>query len=65
MIGTDLIHPPACATTLIVSLGLLSTPIQVGIIVVSVVILVTVHAGGLLVFERLVERSHPFSPAEH
>jgi hypothetical protein len=31
---------PACATTLIVSLGLLSTPPQVGIIVASVLILV-------------------------
>ncbi|WP_436934922.1 HPP family protein [Halovenus marina] len=61
MIGTDLIHPPACATTLIVSLGLLSTPVQVGIIVVSVVVLTAFHAGGLLAFERLFGRSHPLS----
>jgi len=40
MIATDAIHAPACATTLIVSLGLLSTPTQVAIIVVSVVLLV-------------------------
>lgn len=43
MIATDTVHAPACATTLIVSLGLLSTPIQVVIIVVSVIILVEFH----------------------
>jgi hypothetical protein len=43
MVTTDTVHAPACATTLIVSLGLLSSPRQVGIIVVSVVLLVTVH----------------------
>jgi hypothetical protein len=59
MIATDTIHAPACATTLIVSLGLLSTPLQVGAIVVSVTILVEFHAGVLLVFERLVGDSHP------
>jgi hypothetical protein len=48
MLATGTSHPPACATTLIVSLGLLSTPTQVGIVVVSVVALVAVH--------RLVER---------
>lgn len=47
MIITDTVHPPACATTLIVSLGLLSTPIQVGIIVASVGILVGFHHGVL------------------
>jgi hypothetical protein len=40
MVVTDTVHAPACATTLIVSLGLLSTPLEVGIIVVSVVLLV-------------------------
>ena len=59
MIATDTIHAPACATTLIVSLGLLSTPVQVGIIVVSVVVLVEFHAGVLLVFKRIVGDSHP------
>lgn len=59
MIATDTIHAPACATTLIVSLGLLSTPIQVGIIVVSVIILVEFHAGVLMVFKQLVGATHP------
>lgn len=59
MIATNTVHPPACATTLIVSLGLLSTPLQVGIIVVSIVILVEFHAGVLLVFKRIVGDVHP------
>lgn len=59
MIATDTVHAPACATTLIVSLGLLSTPLQVGIIVVSVVVLVEFHAGVLALFERLVGDAHP------
>jgi len=59
MIATDSIHPPACATTLIVSLGLLSTPLRVGIIVGSVTILVLFHNSVLLVFKRLVGDSHP------
>lgn len=59
MILTDTVHPPACATTLIVSLGLLSTPIQVGIIVISVVILVEFHRGGLWLFRQVVGESHP------
>ncbi|MFB6126673.1 MAG: HPP family protein [Halolamina sp.] len=48
MIATDTTHPPACATTLIVSLGLLSTPLRVAIIVGSVSILVLFHDGALL-----------------
>ncbi|MUW15793.1 HPP family protein [Halorubrum sp. CBA1125] len=59
MIATETVHAPACATTLIVSLGLLSTPLQVGIIVISVVILVEFHASVLFAFERLVGESHP------
>jgi len=55
MIATDTLHAPACATTLIVSLGLLSTPLSVAIIVVSVIVLVEVHAGVLLLFERVVD----------
>ncbi|WP_416840736.1 HPP family protein [Haloferax sp. DFSO52] len=39
MVVTDTVHAPACATTLIVSLGLLSSPVEVGIVVVSVVLL--------------------------
>ncbi|MFC7202338.1 HPP family protein [Haloferax namakaokahaiae] len=42
MLVTDTVHPPACATTLIVSLGLLSSAFDVGVIVVSVVGLVAV-----------------------
>ena len=53
MIGTDTIHPPGCATTLIVSLGLLSTPTRVGIIVASVVLLVGFHGAVLRGFDRL------------
>ena len=59
MIATDTNHAPACATTLIVSLGLLSTPLQVAIIVVSVVILVEVHTAVLYLFRRAVGESHP------
>jgi len=55
MIATDAVHPPACATTLIVSLGLLSTPRQVAIIAVAVAILVGVNAAG----ERVVKRVDP------
>ncbi len=54
MMATDTNHAPACATTLIVSLGMLSTPLQVGIIVVSVVVLVEVHWISLALFERFV-----------
>ncbi|MFP9191757.1 HPP family protein [Natronosalvus vescus] len=59
MIATDTIHPPACATTLIVSLGLLSTPTQVAIIVVSIVILVEFHAAVLAVFKSFVDDEPP------
>ena len=58
MIATDTVHAPACATTLIVSLGLLSTPLQVAIIIASVVILVEFHAAVLVVFKRIVSESH-------
>ncbi|ADJ14661.1 HPP family protein [Halalkalicoccus jeotgali] len=54
MIATNTNHAPACATTLIVSLGLLSTPLQVAIIVVSVVVLVEIHSVVLALFERVV-----------
>lgn len=46
MLATGLVHAPACATTLIVSLGLLSTPAQAAAIVVAVVLLVAVHLLG-------------------
>ncbi|POG55870.1 HPP family protein [Haloferax marisrubri] len=45
MVELDAVHPPACATTLIISLGLLSTPQSVATIVASVVLLVGVHRG--------------------
>lgn len=64
MIATDAIHPPACATTLIVSLGLLSTPLRVGIIVGSVTILVLFHAGVLFIFKRIAGESHPLYKEE-
>lgn len=59
MIAGDTIHAPACATTLIVSLGLLSTLVQVAIIVLSVGTLVTFHLAALWVFKRLVGDIHP------
>ncbi|WP_340099496.1 HPP family protein [Salinibaculum salinum] len=43
MLATGLRHAPACATTLIVSLGLLSTPPQAAGILLAVVVLVGVH----------------------
>lgn len=39
MIGTRTVHPPACATTLIVSLGLLPTFVEGGLIVGAVAVL--------------------------
>lgn len=53
MIATKTVHAPACATTLIVSLGLLSTATQVAIIVISVVLLVEFHALMLGLFKRI------------
>ncbi|NLV13270.1 HPP family protein [Haloarcula argentinensis] len=52
MIATDTVHAPACATTLIVSLGLLSTPLQVAVIVVGVGVLVAFHALVLSAYHR-------------
>jgi hypothetical protein len=43
MLVTDTNHPAACATTLIVALGVLSTLLQAGYIMLAVVILVGVH----------------------
>ncbi|WP_335999195.1 HPP family protein [Halorientalis halophila] len=42
--GTE--HAPACATTLIVSLGLLSTLVEATFVFVSVCLLYAVHLGG-------------------
>lgn len=47
MLWTDTNHPAACATTLIVALGLMSTVLEVTIIIVSVALLVGFH--GLIV----------------
>ena len=57
MIATDTVHAPACATTLIVSLGLLSTPLQVAIIVVGVGVLVAFHALVLSAYNRAIGAS--------
>lgn len=59
MIATGTIHPPACATTLIVSLGLLSTPVQVAIIAVSVAILVGFHKATIFTYRWVVGEEHP------
>jgi CBS-domain-containing membrane protein len=45
MTATGTVHPPACATTLIVSLGLLSTPAAGAVIVAAVCGLYGVHRG--------------------
>ena len=58
MLASRTIHAPACATTLIVSLGLLSTPRQVAIILVSVVVLVAVPRAVLRAFSRIVGDSY-------
>ncbi|MDY7082802.1 MAG: HPP family protein [Halobacteria archaeon] len=44
MVSTDNVHPPACATTLIVGLGLLATPVKGGIIMASVVVMLGADA---------------------
>lgn len=64
MIASDTVHAPACATTLIVSLGLLSTPLQVATIVVSVTIPFEFHVLTLRIFEKIVGETHPLYSAE-
>ncbi|WP_254532111.1 HPP family protein [Natrinema gelatinilyticum] len=44
MLATETVHPPACATTLIVSLGLLPSVVDGALIVFAVVVLVLLHA---------------------
>jgi hypothetical protein len=53
MLATDLRHAPACATTLIVSLGLLSTPREGLLVVGSVAALVAVHRLGRVAAARI------------
>ncbi|WP_255167537.1 HPP family protein [Natrononativus amylolyticus] len=55
VIAVDANHPPACATTLIVSLGLLSTPLAAATIVGAVIILVESHQLFILGWESLVD----------
>ncbi|WP_222915652.1 HPP family protein [Natrinema sp. SYSU A 869] len=43
MLATDTVHPPACATTLIVSLGFLSSLADGAFIMLAIVVLVTIH----------------------
>jgi len=64
MIATGTNHPPACATTLIVSLGLLPAPHQVGVILAAVLVLVELHGAVLGAFRSLVGASHPIYRAE-
>ena len=59
MLATGLPHAPACATTLIVSLGLLSTLPQAAGIVVAVLVLVCVHVAGRVVGRKLAVASVP------
>jgi CBS-domain-containing membrane protein len=53
MLVTDLRHAPACATTLIVALGLLPTLAEAAGIVGAVVVLVGVHVAGRAVGRKL------------
>lgn len=62
MIATDTVHPPACATTLVVSLGLLSTPRRVGVIVAGVVALAAVHLAARRLLERAAGEAWPLDP---
>ncbi|SEH16551.1 HPP family protein [Natronorubrum sediminis] len=50
MLWSDTNHPAACATTLIVALGLMSTVLEVIIIVASVILLVWFHG---IIVERV------------
>lgn len=43
MLAADVRHPPACATTLIVALGLLSTPLEGALILAAVAVMVGAH----------------------
>ena len=52
MLATDTVHPPACATTLIVSLGFLSSIADGAFIMLAVVVLVAIHK--LILYERSV-----------
>jgi len=51
MVATDLRHAPACATTLIVSLGLLST-LRAGFVIVAAVVVLLAAQRTLAVVER-------------
>jgi uncharacterized membrane protein YjjP (DUF1212 family) len=53
MIRADAIHAPACATTLIVALGLLSTPREVATVVVGVIVLVGTHRLTVVVLDAI------------
>lgn len=52
MLATRSVHAPACATTLIISLGLLPTLTEGAIILVSVTLLYGVHTAFFAWFER-------------
>jgi hypothetical protein len=56
MIATKTNHPPACATTLIVSLGLLTSAFQVTTIVVAVIFLVVSHQVSLHIADVVEDR---------
>ncbi|WP_224270495.1 HPP family protein [Haloprofundus salinisoli] len=49
MLATDLRHPPACATTLIVGLGLLTSVEEAAIIMAAIVLLLVVQQGLLTI----------------
>ena len=45
MVATDYRHAPACATTLIVALGLLTTPREAAVVVLAVAALLATDTG--------------------
>lgn len=63
MLLTDLRHAPACATTLIVSLGLMSTPANGAVIVFAICCLVAVQRT-LLRFDLIPGISDVLSPGD-
>ncbi|WP_114579207.1 HPP family protein [Saliphagus sp. LR7] len=57
MLAADLRHPPACATTLIVALGLLSAPLDGVMILTAVVVMVVIHQ--FLLWAELIDEIGP------
>lgn len=61
MIASGAVHPPACATTLIVSLGVLSTVESVVVIILSITIIVAIHIATLKTLKEVSDSSFSLS----